>query len=564
MKGKFLFMFVLASLLMVGCSQEEMTTGGGNNGNGEVRTSYMAINLKSSDATASRAASGYEDGSTAENKVSKVRFYFFTANGAVANVKYNNGSYVNYYDWASPDQKDGKDNDDVESVLGATVVINTKEGDKLPQMVVAVLNPVGLDDSSKSLTDLQAIASDYASSDLTKEGKFVMFNAVYGNNGAEVCAAAIMASNLAKTEDEAKKSPVTIYVERSVAKVKVVLAEDAASAVTESMLALKDKDGNDIKVDGEQVYLKIGGWDLTAETDNGRLVKKINPGWTSDWWNGTYRSFWAINSSSANNTYNNYNAISTTVGSELYTNENASDYIGSNNQTNTLNRTKVILKGTLCKSDGSAFTIVRHLGAHFADNPSDTETANFVALKNSILSQLAASGNKYYYEVEEDGKKVRKQIGADDLRILVADQQASENSQNNCYVYAQLTETAQNKTWYDSQSEDAEPLSDAANVINGNLQNKEVVDRALVWNSGMTYYYYEIIHNGTGDNATKGVVRNHIYDTKVTKIAGLGTPVYDPDKSIYPEKPDPNDHYIAAQINILSWRIVKNDYVLEW
>lgn len=90
------------------------------------------------------------------------------------------------------------------------------------------------------------------------------------------------------------------------------------------------------------------------------------------------------------------------------------------------------------------------------------------------------------------------------------------------------------------------------------------MDRALVWNSGMTYYYYEIIHNGVGDNATKGVVRNHIYDTKVTKIAGLGTPVYDPDMSIYPEKPDPNDHYIAAQINILSWRIVKNDYVLEW
>lgn len=33
---------------------------------------------------------------------------------------------------------------------------------------------------------------------------------------------------------------------------------------------------------------------------------------------------------------------------------------------------------------------------------------------------------------------------------------------------------------------------------------------------------------------------------------------------IYPEVPDPNNHYIAAEIKILSWRIVSNDYELEW
>lgn len=90
--------------------------------------------------------------------------------------------------------------------------------------------------------------------------------------------------------------------------------------------------------------------------------------------------------------------------------------------------------------------------------------------------------------------------------------------------------------------------------------NKDVVDHPLVWKNGMTYYYYEIIHNGN----TKGVVRNHVYKTTVTKIAGLGTPIYDPELVVYPEKPDPNDHYIAAQINILSWHIVSNNYELEW
>ena len=78
----------------------------------------------------------------------------------------------------------------------------------------------------------------------------------------------------------------------------------------------------------------------------------------------------------------------------------------------------------------------------------------------------------------------------------------------------------------------------------------------------MTYYYYEIKHLQGSDEI--GVVRNHIYKTTITNIAGLGTPVYNPGDVIYPEKPEDNAHYIAAEINILSWRVVKNNYNLEW
>ena len=123
-----------------------------------------------------------------------------------------------------------------------------------------------------------------------------------------------------------------------------------------------------------------------------------------------------------------------------------------------------------------------------------------------------------------------------------------------------MTDAAKAKVWYNSLEENAQPIVDVATEINGKLADKEVVDRALVWKDGMTYYFYEIRHLDT----EKGVVRNHIYETNVTKIAGLGTPVYDPEKVIYPEIPDPNDHFIAAQINILSWRLVKNDYELKW
>lgn len=561
MKKIFLSMFALAALLMTGCSSEEVTPNGGDvtNGNGEAETRYLSVNLMSSDIT--RAADGYEDGSDIENHVSKVRFYFFDESGDPANVKYKNGGFVNYYDWTpgGSDQVADTDDNDVESLLKATIVINTKDGDKLPQMIAAVLNPTETTVPSRSLSDLKKVVNDYADADLTKKGKFVMFNSVYAVEGAEVCASPILAINLAKTDTEAKAHPVTLYVERNVAKVSVTFGEGVAAATTDK-LELKDKSGNAIKVEGQSVYLKINGWKVTAETDKGRLGKRINTEWPSYQW-GTHRSFWAINAAEAANRYYEYDNIDADLATSLYTNENALNYTNPNGETNNLNRTKVIFNGTLCKADGTAFTIVRHLGVYLADDP-----ANFNALKKSILSQLSASGKNYYYDSEEivNGKPVRKQIDVNDLEIVVADQLIKEDSKNNCYVYAQLTKTAEDKTWYNSVDEKASALEGAAATINADLADEKLVDKALVWNSGQTYYYYEIIHRGSGETATKGVVRNHWYKTTVTSIAGLGTPVYDPSITIYPEKPDPNDHYIAAQIRILSWRIVSNNYDLEW
>lgn len=560
-------MSVLASLFMTGCSQEEITPNSENSG--EANTSYISVNLMSSDITGTRALDGYEDGSSVENKVNKVRFYFFTTNGAAANVKPNGTNYVNYYDWEPKNGEQSNDpntSDDIESKLKATIVINTKNGDKLPQKIAAILNPTDdLGAVSKSLSELKAITKDYVKNNLTTSGKFVMFNSVYGNENktAEICAVPIEAKNLQKTPKDAQDNPVIIYVERSVAKVRVALGTEV-SAAGNGKLALKDKNDAPLKIQGEQVYLKLDNWSLTADTDKGRLVKEIDLAWTTPWWNGNHRSFWAINAPDAKNQYHKYDEIGTGIGTALYTNENALNYTNNQNQTTELKRTKVILRGTLCKADGSPFTIVRHAGSHFADTYSETPAENLPELKKNIIAQMTTNGHYYYWGSPTN----RTLISPDDLQIVVATQEEKEESQNNCYVYAQLTEAAKEKTWYSSTAADAAPITDAEKTINETLKNENIVNRALVWKAGMTYYYYEIIHHKTDEQdyntATKGVVRNHIYDTNVTKIAGLGTPVYDPEQIIYPEKPDPNDHYIAAEINILSWRIVKNDYELEW
>lgn len=556
-------MSMLASLFFAGCSQEEIAPGGEDNG--EANTSYMAVNLVSSDVSGTRAAAGYEDGEGFENKVKSVRFYFFTANGAAANVKLSSSGFVNYYDWepGEGEQTQGPDNDadDIESKLAVVLVINTAEGDRADlQRMAAVLNPpADMPTGSKSLQELQTIMGDYAASGYTTEGTFVMFNAVYGENGVRVRSAAVKPENLATTIDAAKAKPVTIYVERSVAKVRVLLGQDVAGAET-GRIPLKDKKGDDLKVKGEQIYLSLGGWGLTAETDKGNLIKDIDTKWVSTWWNGTHRSFWAINAKDAVNRYHKYNAITTGFGttSSLYTNENALDFT-ENSQTQKLERTKVILKGTLCNAQGTPYTLFRHMGAHYIDTYNANEAQNLTKLKEALLAELGQSV-KYYYS--ENGQTERVQIGINDVKVVVANQKPQEDSQNNCYVHLELTDAAEGKTWYTSEAADATPLTDAAATINKSLVDN--VTPALVWKEGRTYYFYEIIHYGTGENATKGVVRNHIYQTTVTKIAGLGTPVYDPEKIIYPEIPDPNYHYVAAHINILSWRLVETGYDLEW
>lgn len=583
MKRNLLFMSLLASLFLAGCSQEDIAPDEEANGNGEATTSYMAVNLVSSDVLGTRATgNGYEDGNDIENGVKHVRFYFFNGVGAPVNVKTTASGAVNYYDWDENITGSGNPSD-VERILTAIIVIDTKKGDGLPVRIAAVLNPTQeiLDEGSMGLTTLKEKSADFATADLTAANNFVMFNSVYVQNGKAYSTTDIKDGNICKSKDEAIANSVKIYVERSVAKVSVALGTNVASAATsDGKIALKDKltGGEDLKVGGKQVYLKLYGWELAAETNKGKLVKKINPGWQGTWWydnNVTgHRTFWAINEMSATNVYDkSYTDISTSSTTTafgepnyLYTNENAQ----TNDDVDKINgqaqeKTKVIVAGRLVDESGNNFTIVRHMGRHFADNPD-----NFTNLKNSILTVLE---NKEYFYSYKDGDNY-SQITAADLDVVVPTTIDKENSKN-CYVYTQLSTTGGTKEWYKStvknpadatgyEKIDASKINDTLKGLKDKDKPEDgyIIDRPLVWKEGMTYYYYEIKHL-QGSNEI-GVVRNHIYKTTIANIAGLGTPVYNPGDVIYPEKPEENAHYIAAQINILSWRIVTGSYNLDW
>lgn len=91
------------------------------------------------------------------------------------------------------------------------------------------------------------------------------------------------------------------------------------------------------------------------------------------------------------------------------------------------------------------------------------------------------------------------------------------------------------------------------------------------WNAGRTYFYTNIRHQGfpslegKGNNDfLYGVVRNHIYDITLEGIFGLGTPVIEPGRPINPDRPqEERPSFIKAKINILKWRVVKQNAILH-
>ena len=74
----------------------------------------------------------------------------------------------------------------------------------------------------------------------------------------------------------------------------------------------------------------------------------------------------------------------------------------------------------------------------------------------------------------------------------------------------------------------------------------DALEKVWFWKGGRCYYYVDIAN----------VVRNHWIQIDVNSISGLGTPVADENDPIDPERIEEETYYVAAQINILKWRMI--------
>lgn len=120
-------------------------------------------------------------------------------------------------------------------------------------------------------------------------------------------------------------------------------------------------------------------------------------------------------------------------------------------------------------------------------------------------------------------------------------------------------ETLQKKT---GTTEEASSYQD---VTPKTLQDLMDADKAQIRTEGKAYYYVPIRHLGTDPKKPGyyGIVRNHVYSINIQNMYGFGTPVYDPEKTIIPTIPSNDATYLAARINVLSWRVVKYNADLD-
>lgn len=479
---------------------------------------------------------------------------------------------MNYYDWKPGSTTPGNGTGTVEEKMEATVVISTPAGDKVPSKMVAVLNPskiTSLGSESLDLYALRSIKQDWAAL-TSQENGFVMMNSVYASAASErVSTSSISAENLCETADDALDHPVEVYVERNVAKVS--LGYKNVTLDDNGLYRLKDSEGNYLSVNNGtedvDVYVKPLCWTLTATTSVANLSKHINPTWKTDllspeplWSTPDYhRSFWAVNClANANGTsgtdesgYNYYsfneikNADKSIDGtSVVYTNENAaSDY---NTALQREYPTQVIALAQLTDKSGKALEVVE-----FAGN-------KYVGAENLKKAMLVMVDDLYSGTYDEEKKETKytkispaditfESEGTYNTSILGT----QDNAGGRYYVRAILSTDGAAKTWYTQDGDEMKQIGndDVNKALIGIGQGK-------LWNTGYTYYYFKVQHLAYEDAGKYGVVRNHSYKCSITDITGFGTPVYNLDEKIYPETPVDKNTYIAAEINVLQWRVV--------
>jgi hypothetical protein len=303
-----------------------------------------------------------------------------------------------------------------------------------------------------------------------------------------------------------------------------------------------------ITLDEKKVYVKILNWSLYNARTKSNLIKSIDPTWTDDAlglnWNDSprFRSYWAAADTYAGKAddYINKNVFNWENGTDL----GGALYCGENTAPLAEDRTKLILKGQLVDADNKALELVKWNGQ---------EMVKVENLKKAVAAQLQYL--VYSYTDKADATTYTSITDAD-IECISGANAGSLSGIEDYEVYFQLTTAAESKSWA-IKTGDKWETKDAVHI---NAYLIEHVPAAIVYKSGQTYYYIDIKHLGASKkDAEYGIIRNHIYDIEIQSIKGYGTPVFIPGGNIVvPETPTEEEGvYVAAKINVLSWRVVK-------
>ena len=556
---------VLASALMLtvaSCSSsDELNGGGADNANDK---SYLAIRINNvGSASGSRAESDYEAGTADENHIESVRFYFFNSDGTPYMLK-NAGQSTgkNWLDKSDDLNTENKQNPNVSMISNPLLVIEGNTGAS-PAVMIAVINPNSLDgdklgDGAKTLDDVKR-TSIFSQFYTTGNKNFVMSNSVFVANGVEKCAS-IVTGHVATTTDKARINPVDLYVERVVAKVQPTIDANYTATDGRKWTKINGQDAMKVGVYGtNDIYAVVDGWGVADENGKAELVKQVDTKWNDEylgisvWTSPDYnRCFWtssvafaagsaAEGNAPVNHTYADYAKRKLTDCA--YTLPNAPTSVNADPYASTL--TKMVLATHLVYKDGEDYKpaeICQYRGQEYL-HVDDVKTA----VANNFADYYIKKGDTRTKLKPSDIEFTTKATGIKDyqvvatLRTLAADESLQEK-----------TGTTEEASSYTDVTKDA-------------LQTLMNAEPAQIRKDGKAYYFIPIRHLGTDPTKVGyyGIVRNHVYRINIQNMFGFGTPVYDPSKVIDPTIPSNDATYLAARINVLSWRVVKYNADLD-
>lgn len=549
MKKKLFFLPFLAALTFTGCSNDDDPAAGGNENKAD-DYGYVAVNIVQPKSIGTRAAdTGFEYGSDDENKAESGLFFIFRADGTIYSMDNNPQSIALTTDKIE-DNANNSVTPQVEKIYNAVLVIDgAATAPTAGLQIVCVLNaPADLANSSvNSLSDLEAKIADYSAH---TSGTFIMSNSVYKDSDKKILGATVETENISKSASVALENPVDIYVERVVAKIRAK-GTDAF-----------ENQGANPAIDGveKNLTIKLTGIEIANIAQTSYLVKNIED-ISYDWaWDvANKRSYWETVPASLTYGNKSYNTIVNDSPKDGegntfdITKVNTTDYIQPNTSTQ---KTAVLVTAELL--DGTSpcdFVYLR--GGYFTPD-------NALAL----IAQYAAN-NGYY-----------KKTSAENVTPVTYSQLATTDFE----WKNKLDEGAKQYTWLERYEVVAQVKSDVSNLykkngdayapatandINTLLAGSESSHPyvAQYYKDGKCYYFVNIDQSSIASAAAHtydGVVRNHIYDLTLNSIKGIGTPVFDPDDVIIPERPDvENLYYLAAQINVLAWKVVSQTVNFE-
>lgn len=583
-----LYSLALAGALMLGAcsSSDDLKDGGATANEGK---SYIAVNIKSvgttgagtrADGDYTQGGGTYEDGTANEGAISKVRFFFFNSDGSAYIMKNKNVNYLEL------DASVSGGADHLQTIEGKTSAMLVIEGETktAPAYMIAVVNPQTLsllEDKAYRESQLRDELTDNSFVKIATDGTgnkqygdFVMSNSVYAENGARVCASSV-SGHVEENSTEATKNPVDIYVERVVAKATTnVNTDNGWEKITSGADAGKYKiKVGKINIDAEHekdVYAVVQGWGLADENGKAELEKQIDVisnNWTSailgiDPWTSPdyHRCFWSASvpftvSSGSNPIVNHaFSAFTTPFGTTpLYTCPNTPTYTdftdGVNNKPYENTLTKVLVAAKLVYYDDD-------------NNPHSADICKYRGMQilgaDNVLKQIAKDHSDYW-TVDPNNASKHVLLAYTDLEYTRTSLSGSSTDELKSYEVRPVLKAGVKV--YKKNSDGSFATTDSNDELNSSLAESPVQVRK----DGMTYYYTPIRHlaQNKAEMGYYGVVRNHSYRITINTMSGFGTPVYNPDEVIDPVIPKDTETYLAARINVLSWRVVPSSVDLD-